>query len=118
MSYFELYTKTCKEASEQSKRTKVPIVSSIISLEELLKNDNKMKLICSLTENSQLISNYLHPDIQDALFAIGPEGGVTTEEEQKLINNGFLPVSLGKRIMRVETAAIYVASIINYIYER
>ena len=35
-------------------------------------------------------------------------------EELELISNGFTPISLGKRIMRVETAAIYVASIINF----
>ena len=51
------------------------------------------------------------------LFVIGPEGGITDKEEKQLNNNGFVSVSLGKRVMRVETAAIYVASIINYIYE-
>ena len=39
------------------------------------------------------------------------------EEEEYLLNNDFLPTSLGKRVMRVETAAIYVASVINYICE-
>ena len=33
------------------------------------------------------------------------------------MNNGFECTSLGKRVLRVETAAIYVASIINYIYK-
>ena len=48
---------------------------------------------------------------------IGPEGGFTPKEETFLIDGGYLPVSLGKRVMRVETATIYVASIINYICE-
>ena len=76
-----------------------------------------MKLICSLNEKSKTISNYLTNDIEEILFTIGPEGGFTSNEEEILLKNGFLPVSLGKRVMRVETAAIFVASIINYIYE-
>ena len=107
----------CKEASEQSKRTKIPEVTRIMNLEELSKISKEIKLICSLNENSRSISNYLHKDIKEILFTIGPEGGFTIEEEKKLLTNGFLPVSLGKRVMRVETAAIYIASIINYIYE-
>lgn len=107
----------CKEASEQSKRVKIPQVMPIVTIEELSKIKNEMKLICSLDEKSQLLSNYLRIDINEILFVIGPEGGFTILEEKKLLENGFLPVSLGKRIMRVETAAIYAASIINYIYE-
>lgn len=107
----------CKEASEQSKRSIIPQVTKIMTLEELTKVHNKIKLICSLNENSQLLSNYLHSNINDILFTIGPEGGFTIQEEKKLLESGFLPVSFGKRVMRVETAAIYVASVINYIYE-
>lgn len=107
----------CKEASEQSKRNKIPKVTPIVTIEELSKAKNEVKLICSLNENSELLSNYLAEDNKDFLFTIGPEGGFTIEEEKKLLEKGFLPVSLGKRVMRVETAAIYVASIINYIYE-
>ena len=39
------------------------------------------------------------------------------KEEEFLIENGFESTTLGKRVLRVETAAIYVASIINYIYK-
>lgn len=107
----------CKEASEQSKRTKVPEVTPIVDLDELTKITKQVKIICSLSENSQPISNYLHSDIKEILFAIGPEGGFTSSEERKLLTSGFLPVSLGKRVMRVETAAIFIVSVINYIYE-
>ena len=107
----------CKEASEQSKRTKIPEVTPIVTIEELSKENKNMKLICSLNEKSKTISNYLTNDIEEILFTIGPEGGFTSNEEEILLKNGFLPVSLGKRVMRVETAAIFVASIINYIYE-
>jgi 16S rRNA (uracil1498-N3)-methyltransferase len=106
----------CKEASEQSKRTSIPTISDIITLKELKDNDTKLKLICSLNEKTKDISSYLNNDIKEVLFFVGPEGGFTNEEEKYLLDNNFKPVSLGKRVLRVETAAIYVASIINYIY--
>ena len=56
-------------------------------------------------------------DVKEMLFVIGPEGGFSQKEEELLLNNNFNAVTLGKRVLRVETAAIYVASIINYTYE-
>ena len=61
-------------------------------------------------------NNYLQ-DINKCakiIFTIGPEGGISPNEEEKLINYNYTPISLGSRIMRVETAAIYVASILNF----
>ena len=113
----ERWQMICKEAGEQSRRTKIPKVENIINLNQLINIDKKIKLICSLNEHTQKLSNYLNNDSREILFAIGPEGGFTSKEESFLLDNKFMPVSLGKRVMRVETAAIYVASIINYIYE-
>ena len=107
----------CKEASEQSKRTKIPKVNNIHTLKELCKLPISTKLICSLNEFTKPLDNYLKKDLKEILFVIGPEGGFTSKEEEFLLDNNFLPVTLGKRVMRVETAAIYTASIINYIYE-
>ena len=107
----------CKEACEQSKRTSIPEITTIIDIKELTGIDNSLKLICSLAENSKPLVDYLNKKTDEILFVIGPEGGFSEKEEKNLLANNFLPVSLGKRIMRVETAAIYVASIINYICE-
>ena len=107
----------CKEASEQSKRTKIPQVMDIIPLKDLKKTSYDIKLLCSLNELSKPINTYLGDQISSIIFVIGPEGGFTENEEKYLIASDFKPISLGKRVMRVETAAIYVASIINYIYK-
>ena len=48
------------------------------------------------------------------LFVIGPEGGIAPKEEDLLESFGYIPISLGNRIMRVETAAIYIASVVNF----
>ena len=107
----------CKEASEQSKRTDIPIIENIKILKDLIPEKMDLKLLCSLKEKPISIKEYLTDEIKNIMFVIGPEGGFTAEEESLLLNNGFNSVSLGKRVMRVETAAIYVASIINYTYE-
>lgn len=44
------------------------------------------------------------------LLVIGPEGGLTEKESEELMNGGFVPVKLNKRILRAETAAIVGAS--------
>ena len=108
----------CKEASEQSKRIDIPTVKEIHSIKDLKEYDTKLKLVCSLSEKTQTINGYLDDTIKEVLVVIGPEGGLSNEEETYLLENSFKPVSLGKRVLRVETAAIYLASIINYIYER
>ena len=107
----------CKEASEQSKRIDVPKVEKITTLKELANMNNNLKLICSLNEHTKPLNYYLSKVVEEVLIVIGPEGGFTEKEEIYLSSNNFLPISLGKRVMRVETAAIYVASIINYICE-
>lgn len=106
----------CKEASEQSHRTSIPEVTNIISLKELVSISTQLKLICSLNDLTKPLNEYLNQDIKEIIFVVGPEGGFTKEEEAFLIENAYKPVSLGKRVLRVETAAIYISSIINYIY--
>lgn len=107
----------CKEASEQSKRTKVPKIENVMNLKELIKVENNLKLLCSLSQSTKPVDYYLTNEVKEILFVIGPEGGLSNQEEEILMANGFKSISLGKRVMRVETAAIYVASIINYIYK-
>ena len=106
----------CKEASEQSHRNIVPEVTDIKTIKDIVNEDSDLKLVCSTKENEKIINNYLQQDKKYAkmLIVIGPEGGISPKEEEYLNNNGFDSVSLGKRIMRVETAAFYVASVICY----
>ena len=106
----------CKEASEQSKRNIVPKVKEPMTLKELVNLDYETKLICSVKQKENFINYYLQQEEKCAkmLVVIGPEGGISDKEEQFLNDNNFISVSLGNRVLRVETAAIYVASIINY----
>ena len=110
----------CKEASEQSKRTNIPIIEDIKSIKDLTKEDADLKLVASTKEKEKLLNYYLQSieDCAKIIMVIGPEGGISDKEEDILVSNGYNRVSFGDLIFRVETATIYVASIINYISSR
>lgn len=110
----------CKEASEQSKRTNIPIIEDIKSIKDLTKEDADLKLVASTKEKEKLLNYYLQSieDCAKIIMVIGPEGGISDKEEDILVSNGYNRVSFGNLIFRVETATIYVTSIINYISSR
>lgn len=112
----ERWEKICKEAAEQSKRNRIPEIMDIYTIEQLKEFQAQQRFICSTRNLDNFVNNYLQnkDDCATMLFVIGPEGGISPREEDILENVGYIPISLGKRIMRVETAAIYIASIINF----
>lgn len=105
-----------KEASEQSKRNIIPEVLDMVNLEELLTKEYDLKLLCSVNELTTNIKKVLrkHQNCGTLIIVIGPEGGFTKEEEEKLIANGYISVSLGNRVLRTETASLVALSYINY----
>lgn len=113
----ERWVKICKEASEQSKRLTIPIINDLKKIQDL-KDMDGVKLLCSTTEKDKNIKFFLQTShIYDKLLvAVGPEGGFTSKEEETFVQSGFNKVSLGKRIMRVETVPIFILSILNYEY--
>ena len=111
----ERWNKICKEASEQSKRVNIPIVTEVKTLKEL-DNIDGIKLVCSTKEKDNTIKKYLKNNngYNKINIVIGPEGGISPKEEEYLNSIGFESVSLGNNIMRVETVPIYILSVINY----
>lgn len=110
----------CKEASEQSKRSCVPIIRDVIDFKDLVKIDGDVKMVASVKERDKLLNFYLQ-DVDNCakiVVVIGPEGGISDREESYLIDNGYSPVSFGNLVFRVETACIYVASVMNYCSNR
>ena len=55
---------------------------------------------------------------QSITILVGPEGGFSTNEIDALTKLGFIRTSLGKRILRAETAAIYALSVLGYLLEK
>lgn len=110
----ERWNKICKEASEQSKRLDIPIIQKITKIDDL-KLDG-LKLLCSTQEKQNTLKNVLKKssNYDKIIMIVGPEGGLTNEEENKLKKLDFVPITLGKNIMRVETVPIYLLSVLNY----
>lgn len=109
------WNRIVKEASEQSKRLDVPIISSIRNINDLCFSSG-VKLVCSTRENEKNIKKILQTEKKcDRMYiVVGPEGGLSIFEENKLNELGFVSVSLGNRIMRVETVPLYILSVLNY----
>ena len=109
------WSKICKEASEQSKRNSIPTITNIMTLKELVKEDG-IKIVCSTVEKENNLKKFLteHKNYDKIIIVVGPEGGISPNEEEYLVNEGFTRVSLGKRIMRVETVPIFILSALNY----
>ncbi len=109
------WSRICKEASEQSKRNTIPVITNIKRLNEL--NIDGVKLVCSTCEKSENLKMFLQSQhkYDKITIVVGPEGGLTMEEELKLNEMGFKSITLGNRIMRVETVPIFILSILNYI---
>lgn len=113
----ERWSRICKEASEQSMRNDIPIVEIIKDKSDLDKLEG-LKLLCSTQEKEKTIKNFLKKELKyDKInMMIGPEGGISSKEESYYEQKDFIKVSLGSRIMRVETVPIFLASIIHYEY--
>lgn len=107
----------CKEASEQSFRNVIPNITNVMTIDDLKNIDIDTKLVCNTKEKDNIINKYVDNLRKDdnIIFVIGPEGGLSANEEDKLNSYGYKSISLGNRILRVETATFFVASIINYI---
>lgn len=111
----ERWRKIVKEASEQSKRISIPEIPKIFDLKELIDIEGE-KIVCSTLEKEKNIKKYLtkHKNYDRINIVVGPEGGLSLREETYLVNHGFVSVSLGSLIMRVETVPIYILSILSY----
>ncbi len=108
--------KIAKEAAEQSHRNIIPTIEEITTIDNLNRGTYDLKIICSVNEKYSNIKEVLQKNkkYDKILIVIGPEGGLSNNEEEKLVKDGFIPVSLGSRILRTETTSLYVMSVINY----
>lgn len=110
-------------AAKQSKRGIIPNVHDVMGFQDAVKYSSlaEVKIIpyelSEGMEKTREIIEGLKPGEDVAVF-IGPEGGFAEEEVAEAEKQGIIPVTLGKRILRTETAGMSVLSILMYHLER
>ena len=111
----ERYQKIVTGAVEQCRRSFVPKVEKITNVNDVIHYPAEVKLFAYEKEaiEGKTLKEALVPvqDHQNVLLLLGPEGGWSETEADRLLKAGFLPISLGRRILRAETAAIFAASV-------
>lgn len=108
------WTKILKEASEQSFRSYIPTINGVFKINEL--NLDGIKILASTKEVKKNIKKVLKTvSTCDTInIVVGPEGGLDDTEEKVLNEMGYISVTFGTRILRVETVPLFILSIINY----
>ncbi len=116
----ERFSKIIKEASEQSKRLSLMKIKNVIDYKDINKYEADLSLIAYEKEDSKVdnLKNLLESKSNKTInVLIGAEGGFSEEEVEYAIKNGYKSISLGRRILRSETACFYLLSILSFYSE-
>ena len=107
------FTKIAKEAAEQCHRLIVPEVVGPINVDQIGKISNEEVRFVAYEEESQKSSSFSISGKEKSIgIFIGPEGGIDEKEVKTLNDFSFKNISLGNRILRTETAAVFALSVI------
>ena len=101
-------------ACEQCGRNRVPVIHPVQALAAWLTAHSATgeRFVLSLVDGTRLVTAAMQTAVaqaattHDALILSGPEGGLSPGEEQDAMTRGFVPLSLGPRVLRAETAAL------------
>ena len=114
------WQRIAEESSKQSGRNMVLEIAKPQKFSQVIagNKDYDVRLLASTCGENLSLSAALgkHPDAKRIIYIIGPEGGFTDEELKLAESSGWQFVSLGKSILRVETAAIAAIAMILYEY--
>jgi len=108
------------EAAKQSKRSRIPVIEMPMTFQEMLQDMKKNQILIVPYENAE---NYGFISLKNELaelsscgILIGPEGGFSDEEIKQLSERGAKIVTLGKRILRTETAGFTAITMAQMLY--
>ena len=120
----ERWQRIAYEAARQAHRQVVPSVKMPVDIKGLIRMAGEYDVCLFAYEVSDVDSRCaLADEIKKfaagirVLVLIGPEGGIDQSEVDLLLNAGFIAIGLGPRILRTETASVYVMSAISYALE-
>ncbi len=109
-------------AGKQSKRAIVPFIGQVTKFSDALKDAERADLkiipyeLCEGMEDTKEVFKNIKSGQTIAVF-IGPEGGFDEGEVDEAIQSGITPISLGKRILRTETAGLAVMAWLSFVLE-
>ena len=112
-----------ESAAKQAGRGYIPAVSEVMTFQEALAFSETLDIrlipyeLADGMDGTRKILDGIRPGQSVGIF-IGPEGGFEKEEVGRAVEAGALPITLGKRILRTETAGIAVLSILMYRLEK
>ena len=112
------WTAIAAKAVEQSRRRLVPHIEESIDLAAALEkaSEAQLKLILYEKEVEPDLHYFADKNVKSLAIAAGPEGGFTEEEVILARRYGYVPVRLGGRILRCETASIAALSIAQFLW--
>ena len=112
------WEKIAQEASRQCGRCRIAQINSIATFNEVLQKAGNADVRLLFTARAEKGLFQLERDVPESVkrifYMTGPEGGFSMEEEQKALEADFIPIRLGPRTLRAETATIVAAGLIQY----
>lgn len=104
-------------AAEQSGRNRLTQLSEPANVHDWIGRQNLHRRILLSPRASQSLSDWArHHPPQCVALLIGPEGGFTSDEENAALHQGLLPLSMGQRVLRTETAGLAALAALNAVW--
>jgi 16S rRNA (uracil1498-N3)-methyltransferase len=112
------WSRLALEATKQCGRRRIPAVDGVVELEglDLGQFSKSLCLVAAEPPNADSLKEILagRREVSSVAIAVGPEGGLTPNEFAMLLEAGFLPFSMGPRILRTQTASLAALASIQY----
>lgn len=111
----ERIARISQEACKQCGRSKPLIVENPIKFNALIDMLKFYDIVLFANETNKQITDINLENYKNIAIIVGSEGGFSSQEIQKLLDNNVTEIGLGQRILRTETASIVLAGIVSYI---
>ncbi len=103
-------------ACEQSGRNRIPVVHEVEKFESFVATSDKQVMRLLLSPRGSNSLNIMNNLTNKIMLLCGPEAGFSDDEETLAIQSGFMPVCLGPRVLRTETAALAALAAMNVLW--
>lgn len=118
----EKWRRNALEACKQCGQDTLPQIAEPLTFERWIASQAAapgLKLIASLAPGARPLRTVLreNPATAEATLLVGPEGDFSAEETAAALAAGFLPISLGSIVLRVETATLFCLSALRYEFD-